>query len=146
MQWINLFGRVAFHGSRFVGDTQVHGVFTSRGGQVTTVADSTGPYSFFGRPSLNDLGNVVFTADLDEFGPNGLPIQGVFTGPDPRADKVLQAGDKYEGVRVTSVFSCQEALNNLDQIVLTVQSENPDTFEVRTFIVKATPRFLRNTD
>ena len=79
-------------------DPQVQGIFTSRGGPVTTVADSTGRYASFGRPSLNDLGKVVFTADLDEFGPNGLPIQGVFTGPDPVADKVLQAGDSYEGV------------------------------------------------
>jgi hypothetical protein len=29
---------------------------------------------------------------------------------------------------------------------MTVQSENPDTFEVRTFIVKATPRLQRNDD
>jgi hypothetical protein len=122
----------------------VQGIFTSRGGPVTTVADSTGPYASFGRPSLNDLGKVVFTADLDQFGPNGFPIQGVFTGANPVADKVLEAGDRYEGVPVTSVFTCSEALNNLGQIVMTVQSENPDTFEVRSFIVKATPRTLRN--
>lgn len=137
---LNIFGRVAFTGSFFVGDTQVHGIFTSRGGLVTTVADSTGPYSSFAEPSLNDLARVVFTADLDELGPNGFPIQGVFTGPDPVTDKVLQAGDRYAGVPVSSVFTCTEALNNRGQIVMTVQSENPDTFEVRTFIVKATPR------
>jgi hypothetical protein len=57
---------------------------------------------------------------------------------------VLEAGDRYEGVPVTSVFTCSEALNNLGQIVMTVQSESPDTFEVRSFIVKATPRPLRN--
>ena len=121
-------------------------MFTSRGGPVTTVADSTGPYSSFAEPSLNDLGRVVFTADLDEFGPNGFQIQGVFTGADPVADKVLQAGDTYAGVPVSSVFTCSEALNNVGQIVMTVQSENPDTFEVRTFIVKATPRHVRNDD
>jgi hypothetical protein len=141
---LNIFGRVAFMGFKFVSNTQVQGIFTSRGGPVTTVADSTGPYASFGRPSLNDLGKVVFTADLDQFGPNGFPIQGVFTGANPVADKVLEAGDRYEGVPVTSVFTCSEALNNLGQIVMTVQSENPDTFEVRSFIVKATPRTLRN--
>jgi hypothetical protein len=87
----------------------VLGIFTSRGGPVTTVADSTGPYSSFREPSLNDLGDVVFTADLDEFGPNGVQIQGVFTGPDPVADKVLQAGDLYEGLQVSSVVTCSEA-------------------------------------
>jgi hypothetical protein len=140
---LNIFGRVAFIGFRTVGDEQVRGIFTSRGGAVTTVADSTGRYSTFGRPSLNDLGKIVFTADLDEFAPNGLPIQGVFTGPNPVADKVLQAGDRYEGVTVTSVFTCSEALNNLGQVVMTVQSENPETFEVRSFIVRATPRLRR---
>ena len=140
---LNILGRVAFWGFRFDGDTQVHGVFTSRGGPVTTVADSTGPYAFFQEPSLNDLGQVVFTADLDEFAPNGVFVQGVFTGPDPKADKVLQAGDRYAGVPVTSVFTCSEALNDLGEIVMTVQSENPETFEVRTFVVKATPRQRR---
>ncbi len=141
---LNIVGRVAFTGFKFVGDTQVQGVFTSRGGPVTTVADSTGRYSSFGEPSLNDLGRVVFTANLDEVGPNGFQIGGVFTGSNPVTDKVLKTGDTYEGVPVSSVFTCSEGLNNLGQIVMTVQSENPDTFELRTFIVKATPRLLDN--
>lgn len=140
---LNILGRVAFMGFTF-SDPQIQGIFTSRGGPITTVADNTGPYSSFGRPSLNDLGKVVFTADLDQFGPNGLPVQGVFTGPNPVADKVLKAGDRYEGLPISSVFTCSEALNDLGQIVMTVQSEDPETFEVRTFIVKATPRALRN--
>jgi hypothetical protein len=140
---LNLFGRVAFLGSKIVDDKQVLGVFSGRGGPVTTVADSTGPYDSFREPSLNDLGQVVFTADLDEF-VNGRPVQGVFTGPDPVADRVLRAGELYEGVPVTSVVTCAEALNNRGQIVMTVQSEAPDTFEVRTFVVKATPRHLRD--
>jgi len=139
---LNLFGRVAVTGFTF-GDPQVAGVFTSRGGLVTTVADNTGPFSSFGRPSLNDVGQVVFTADLDQFGPNGFPLQGVFTGPDPVKDKVLQSGDIYEGVPVSSVFTCSEALNNFGQIVMTVVSENPETFEQRRFIVRATPRVDR---
>lgn len=131
---------MAFLGSKFVDDTQVLGIFTSSGGPVTTVVDNTGAFDSFREPSLNDLGNVAFTADLDEFGPNGVPIQGVFTGPDPDNDLVLKAGDKYDGVRVTSVTTCSEALNNRGEIVMTVQSEDPATFEVLTFVVKATPR------
>jgi hypothetical protein len=143
---LNIFGRAAFTGFKFVGGTQIEGVFTSQGGPVTTIADSTGRYSSFGRPSLNDLGEVVFTANLDDFGPNNFQTQGVFTGDNPVTDKVLKTGDIYEGVRVSSVFTCSEALNNLGQIVMIVQSENPDTFELRTFVVKATPRFLRDDD
>lgn len=67
-------------------------------------------------------------------------VQGVFTGPNPRTDTVLQAGDRYEGVRVTSVVTCAKALNNRGQIVMTVFSQDPETFEVRSFIVVATPR------
>ena len=59
---------------------------------------------------------------------------------------MLQAGDVYEGVTVTSVVTCAEALNNLGQIVMTVFSEDPETFEVRTFVVKATPRVLHDRD
>jgi hypothetical protein len=135
-------GRVAVTGFR-CGGPQVQGIFTSRGGPVTTVADNTGRYSSFGRPSINDLGQVVFTADLDEFGPNGFPLQGVFTGPDPVKDRVLRSGDIYAGVPVSSVFTCSEALNNFGQIVMTVVSENPETFEQRRFIVRATPRVDR---
>jgi hypothetical protein len=141
---LNIFGRGAFEGSKFVDDVQILGIFTSRGGPVTTVADSTGPYSSFREPSLNDLGKVVFTADLDEFSPEGRQVQGVFTGSNPVTDKVLSAGDLYEGVTVSSVVTCSEALNNFGQIAMTVFSENPDTFEVRIFIVRATPRRLHD--
>jgi hypothetical protein len=141
---LNILGRVAIDGARFVDDTQILGVFTSRGGPITTVADSTGPYSSFNEPSLNDLGEVVFTADLDDFTPEGFPVSGVFTGPDTDTDKVLQVGDHYEGEKVTGVFTCSEALNNLGQIVMTVFGEqNPETFESRVFIVKATPKHLQ---
>ena len=51
------------------------------------------------------LDKAAKSAGLDDFGPTGLPIQGVFTGPDPVRDKVLKTGDRYEGVPVTSVAS-----------------------------------------
>ena len=97
-------------------------------------------------PSLNDLGRVAFAADLRVDPAVFVTTQGVFTGPDPVADKVLQAGNLIEGVPVTSIVSCSEALNNLGQIVMTVQSENPDTGDIRTFVVKATPRELPDND
>ena len=137
---LNTSGLVAFRGSFFQGGRQIHGVFTSSGGRVTSVADSKGTYASFQEPSLNDLGEVLFTAELDEIGENFVPIQGVFTGPNATRDKVLQAGDMVHGVRVSSVHTCAEALNNLGQIVMTVHSQDPRTFEVRTLIVKATPR------
>ena len=53
---------------------------------------------------------------------------------------MLQTGNKYDGERITSITTCSEALNNRGEIVMTVQSQDPNTFEVLTFIVKATPR------
>ena len=139
---LNIFGRVAFTADRFDENfNQIFSINTSRGEGFTTVAESSpGGYAFFSEPSLNDLGRVVFTADVAHPDPEVfITTQGVFTGPDPVADKVLQVGDSYEGVPVTSITTCSEALNNRGQIVMTVFSEDPDTFEQRIFIVKATP-------
>jgi hypothetical protein len=142
---LNIFGRVAFTASRFDEDfNQIFSINTSRGGAVTTVAEtSPGGYASFREPSLNDLGKVAFTADVQPDPEVFTTLQGVFTGPDPVADKVLQQGDLYEGVLVTSVVTCAEALNNRGQIAMIVSSEDPQTFEVRTFVVKATPRGVR---
>jgi hypothetical protein len=139
---LNNSGLVAFTGDRFDDNfNQIFSINTSRGAGVTTVAESRpGGYSFFREPSLNDLDQVAFTAELQPDPNIFTTLQGVFTGPNPIADKVLQAGDRYKGVLVTSVVSCAEALNNRGEIVMTVHSENPDTFERRTFIVKASPR------
>jgi hypothetical protein len=149
---LNIFGRVAFQADRFDAlGQQIFSINTSRGGPVTTVAESNpdplaeGPVnSSFREPSLDDLGRVAFTADILVDPTVFVTTQGVFTGPDPVADKVLQGGDMIEGVPVTSVFTCSEALNNRGKIVMTVQSENPETFEVRTFIVKATPSHVHD--
>jgi hypothetical protein len=139
---IDIFGRVAFTGSRFDNKgTQIVSINTVQLGEIITVAESRrGGYAFFSEPSLNDLGMVAFTADVQPDPKVFTTVQGVFTGADPRRDKVLQAGDLYEGVTVTSVRMCAEGLNNLGQIAMIVQSQDPDTFEVRTFVVKATPR------
>jgi hypothetical protein len=139
---LNAFGTVAFTADRFDENfNQIFSINTSRGDGVTTVAESSpGGYASFREPSLNDLGRVVFTADVQPDPDVFTTIQGVFTGPNPVTDKVLQVGDLYEGVPVTSVVTCSEALNNFGQIVMTVRSEDPITFETRTFIVKATPQ------
>ena len=142
---LNNQGRVAFVGSPFDENfNQISSINISDGQSVTTVAQSSpGGYATFGEPSLNDIGGVVFTAQVQRNPNEFVVIQGVFTGPDPRADKVLQAGDRYEGERITSVVTCAEALNNRGEIAMTVFSQNPETFEVRGFVVRASPRKLQ---
>ncbi|HEX2442331.1 MAG TPA: hypothetical protein VHJ77_00180 [Vicinamibacterales bacterium] len=71
--------------------------------------------------------------------------QGVFYGRGGALTTIAHSinqpgGDSSPSSSSPIITSCAEALNNLGQIVLTVQSENPDTFEVRSFIVRATPR------
>ncbi len=141
---LNILGRVAFTADRFDAgtDQQIFSIATSRGGPITTVAESSlGGFVFFQEPSLNDLGQVVFTADLQP-DPNDFfnTIQGVFTGGDPVRDKVLQAGDRIRGAQLTSVRSCTEGLNNRGQIVMVAASQDPDTFDTRWFVIRATPR------
>jgi hypothetical protein len=52
------------------------------------------------------------TAEVQDDPDVFITRQGVFTGPDPVADKVRQAGDVYEGVTVSSVTTGGEALND----------------------------------
>jgi hypothetical protein len=49
------------------------GIFTGRGGPLTTVVDTSGAFSDLGDPSINDAGRVAFWAALDAGG------QGVFS-------------------------------------------------------------------
>ena len=70
---INNGGTVAFEagptvalGSPLGGE---RGIFTGKGGLLTTIADNSGPFSnFFSNSSINDQGIVVFAAGLDEEG------------------------------------------------------------------------------
>jgi hypothetical protein len=138
---LNSEGRVAFIGTRFAEDRQIFSVNIGDGAAMTTAAESSpAGYASFREPSLNDLGGVVFTAEVQRDPDVFVTDQGVFTGSDPGRDRVLQAGDRYEGELVTSVVTCSEALNNRGEIVMTVFTEDPKTFEDVTRIVRATPR------
>ena len=61
---INADGTVAFEAQLAGGS----GLFTGSGGAVATVVDNSGffgaSFTFFGRPSLNDVGSVAFSAQL----------------------------------------------------------------------------------
>jgi hypothetical protein len=93
---INADGTVAFFGERTGG---VVGIFAHRDGTLTTIADSSGPFTgnFGNEVDINASGKVAFKATLDAGG------SGIFTGPDPVADKVIQTGDALFGSTVTVV-------------------------------------------
>ena len=94
-----------------------------------TRSATTRPFGFRG-PSLNDLGQVAFQADLDDF-----LSSGVLTGPDAVADAVIRTGDKIRGKTVQSVSACREMLNARGQVAARVTFD-----DFSQAIIRATPR------
>src|SRR5688572_26155245 len=90
------------------------GIFIGSGGPTGTIVDSSGPFDFLSDPVLNNTGTVVFTGRLDD-DPSGSTA-GIFTGPDPVADKVIGIGDPLFGSTLTNFSIFSEALNDAGQI------------------------------
>jgi hypothetical protein len=108
---INNRGTVAF-AAEFKA-TGVQGIFTGNGGPVITVADTSGPFrDFLGGPVINDRGKAVFFATLDQ------GVVGVFSGPDPVADKVIKTSDPLFGSVVSDLPTngARLGLNNSGQV------------------------------
>jgi hypothetical protein len=87
-------------------------------GSAAPVAANTGPFSEFDFEAALGDAVVAFRAKLDE-GPRGI-----FTGPDPVADKVIQVGDMLFGAAVGGFpfdFS-RFAINDKGQIAFVVLS------------------------
>jgi len=122
------FGAILKGGSGFF---PPDGIFVGRGGQIRTVVDSIGPFFFFlafGRPCINDRGQVAFFGFLDTF------QSGLFVGPDPVADRVIMVGDPLDGSTVIGISVFGDYLNNAGQLVFTAQLADG-----RTEIVRADP-------
>ncbi len=112
---INDQGVVAFKGGLASG---MLGVFKGTGDVTVCVADTSGPFLNFsgdgtsgtGTPSINNLGTVAFFGLLK----NGR--DGIFTGPDPTADKVIMSGDALDGSTVDGLVFWRDGLNNNGQL------------------------------
>jgi hypothetical protein len=112
--YINDQGQIAF--KAYEDGTGEPGIFVVNqdGTGLRTVARAggiggSGPYSMFDSPIINEVGTVVFRGYLD------TGERGIFTGPDPVADKVIQEGDSLFGGIVESVLFLR-GLNNNNQI------------------------------
>src|SRR5262249_56847714 len=87
------------------------GICAGSGGRVTAIAAAGGPFSDVGSlPSLNDAGTVAFFAILAGGG------SGIFTGPDPVADRVIGIGDPLLGSTVVALNFVPEGLNDSGQL------------------------------
>jgi uncharacterized protein (TIGR03437 family) len=112
----------------FVGVYQtVKGVFVASGGQIAAAVDlGSQVVSFAGgnnNVSLNSKGEVVYWA---KFGISPF-VQGMFTGPDKVADKVISNGDPLFGSVVSEIISSQFAgrlLNDSGQVVFSYRLSN----------------------
>jgi hypothetical protein len=108
---INNAGAVAFLGFSGTGGSAI---FKLDHGALRTIAETTtGSFIDLGsEPALNDRGEVAFLGTL----PGGA--QGIFTGPDPVRDKVIQVGDALDGSTVSdlSFAIAHTGLNNRCEI------------------------------
>lgn len=91
-----------------------HGIFTAHDGDVTPITDSSGLFDGFLNPTVNDLGEIAFSASFDAGG------GGIFTGADPVLDKVIEIGDTLDGLIVTGIsfgeIGGNHGLNNAGQL------------------------------
>lgn len=111
---INDRGVVAF-AARLVGGGKA--ILTGNGETIGPVADTNGPYADFpfgllesSSPAINKSGIVAFSAWLDD------GRKGIFTGPDPVADKVITTGETLFGSQVRELIFAREGLNDRGQI------------------------------
>ncbi|MEH2010024.1 DUF7453 family protein [Nostoc sp.] len=90
------------------------GIFTGNGKTITTIADTSSSFSRFSGNAINDNNQVAFGATLRDGAENVLS-DGIFTGADPIADKVIGIGDSLLGATVTNLFFSGN-INNSGQI------------------------------
>ncbi len=116
---INDLGEVAFL-------SQV-GIYTGDGASLNQVADVSGPFSAFSSfgPAINNAGTIAFWAALDAGG------QGIFTGPDAIAEKIIARGDPLLGSTVSWLDFGRFGLNDAGQIGFLAGLANGDQVIVR---------------
>ncbi|MEO0984090.1 MAG: choice-of-anchor tandem repeat NxxGxxAF-containing protein [Cyanobacteria bacterium J06639_14] len=96
------------------------GIFTQNSEGAVLIVDDSGEFSnSFQRPAINNQGNIVFAAGLDVGSP------GIYTGPDPVADRLIGIGDMLFGATITGLsFTQQTGLNNQGQIAFTASFDD----------------------
>ena len=82
------------------GDGTEVSIYTTYGGALTEIADTTGRFIDFYHHDFNDWDQVVFEAafmDGESF------LDGIFIGPDFDRDRVIRIGDSLDGSVVVDV-------------------------------------------
>jgi thrombospondin type 3 repeat protein len=122
----NNVGAAAFWATLDVGMNAL--VLKGDGGPTITIADTTGHFHELYFVSINDAGQVAYRASILGGG------TGIFTGPDPVADKVIATDDPLDGLTVVSVFMSPRGLGERGQIAFVAELS-----DMRTRIYRADP-------
>jgi hypothetical protein len=113
-------GFVAFQGQNLQQGT---GIYLGNGSQTFVVVDTQGASPFQGvdNPALSHTGRIAFWGLLKAAScPGGVnACDGIYTGPDPVADKVIQTGDVIDGLTVVQVDNATPpSINDAGQIAI----------------------------
>ena len=60
-------------------------------------------------------------------------------GAEPVADRVIATGETLDGATVTAITFCEEGLSDSGALSFTAFFEDPQTFELRSAVFRATP-------
>lgn len=107
---INGAGQVAF--VRVEGS--VSGLYVGDGTTSNLIADTTAGFTQIFGPTINERGAVAFMAYLTS------GQWGIFTGPDPVADRVIVEGDSLAGSTVTRILLAAPAINSRGDVTFAV--------------------------
>jgi len=138
---LNVKGTVAFQWSFFDDNGNfISTIVTSKGGPLTTIAStaSASGYGFFrSGPAINGKDEVAFAALTADF-----TLDGIFTGPDPVADRVVVSGDTIGAgtVAPSSIQFCQGGINDAGEVAFIAMLDDPTAqFGFRFVVVRAEP-------
>jgi hypothetical protein len=106
---VNDCGSVAFCATLETGGA---GVFTSTACAISAVVDTKDPFESFRGVLINNLGDVIFYAV-----PRGGSL-GVYAGPDPVKDKILEIGDALFGSTLSDFALNPVSFNDANQIAI----------------------------
>ena len=126
--YVNDSGTVAFSAQR---DTVSRSVMKADGKALVTVVDDYGPFQSAGPAGINAAGTVAFHGKLKS-GPRG-----VFTGPDPVADKVITDADRLLGAPVKDLTL--GGLNDAGQLAILATREDNHRVIVRADPIRGRP-------
>ena len=129
---INTSGDVIFQATLDTGEDSLN-IFSN--GTATTIVDNAGDFDAFNARAINDDGNYVFLADLDD------GSRGIFFGLDPISNKLIQTGDAFFGSTVTSL-NFFRGLNNDGDVAFAYGLEDGRT----GIAVAVTPKRATLTD